>query len=48
MEIREGNVGKKSFSHKDVAADILYLEHELCCLPKVNKKEEGDWCIDEE
>jgi hypothetical protein len=48
MEIHEGIVGKKSFLHQDVAADIFYLENELCCLPKVNKKEERDWCIDEE
>jgi hypothetical protein len=48
MAIHERIVGKKSFSHQDGAADILYLEHELCCLPKVNKKELRDWCIDEE
>jgi hypothetical protein len=38
MEIHEGFVGKKSFSHQDVGADILYLECEVCCLPKVNRK----------
>jgi hypothetical protein len=48
MEIHEGIVGKKSFSRQDVATGILYLECELCCFPKVNKKEEREWCIDDE
>jgi hypothetical protein len=29
MEIHDRLVGKTSFSHRDVAADILYLECEL-------------------
>jgi hypothetical protein len=39
MEICEGFVGKKSFSHQDVAAAIFDLEYELCCLSKVSKEE---------
>jgi hypothetical protein len=38
MEIHEGFVGKKSFSHQDMVAGIMYLEYELCCLSKVSRR----------
>jgi hypothetical protein len=42
MEIQERFVGKKSFSHQDVAADILYHEHKLCFLSKVSRRKRRD------
>jgi hypothetical protein len=39
MEIHEGLVGKKSFSHQDVVVGIFDLECELCCFSKVSKEE---------